>query len=337
MHDDQGPVEKEGRDSGPLKLLTWPFGRWFKVSFPSPKWRSPNHHWAHSINLDFVDFTDFWMSWRIRLILISFCFRRFANQWNLRNTAPELDFSQISLISSCAREPESWTWRLKAAVVIQHAPGCCLFLTTTCFDLLWVWPRRCRSDVKEKKPRSRAPAHVWTAGADEANNIFPPVEWRVRWAGLFRQGQGEEVCKGEGDGLEEVAAPFRDEGTTSENDTMHLGWVVESWRAWWNPWGRPPRPWRSICARTGLHVLPILSIVNMVFLFVFVSFHFSRVNNTRLHVMCRSLAMFSAGCKSTPCLVTMAEEKNHEVSFEQFHQIYEIQEILILRNQWSQD
>ena len=28
MHDDQGPVEKEGRDGGPLKLLTWPFGRW---------------------------------------------------------------------------------------------------------------------------------------------------------------------------------------------------------------------------------------------------------------------------------------------------------------------
>ena len=28
MHDDQGPVEKEGGDGGPLKLLTWPFGRW---------------------------------------------------------------------------------------------------------------------------------------------------------------------------------------------------------------------------------------------------------------------------------------------------------------------
>ena len=28
MHDDQGPVEKEGRHGGPLKLLTWPFGRW---------------------------------------------------------------------------------------------------------------------------------------------------------------------------------------------------------------------------------------------------------------------------------------------------------------------
>ena len=28
MHDDQGPVEKEGCDGGSLKLLTWPFGRW---------------------------------------------------------------------------------------------------------------------------------------------------------------------------------------------------------------------------------------------------------------------------------------------------------------------
>ena len=28
MHDDQGPVEKEGRDGGSLKLLAWPFGRW---------------------------------------------------------------------------------------------------------------------------------------------------------------------------------------------------------------------------------------------------------------------------------------------------------------------
>ena len=28
MHDDQGPAEKEGRDGGHLKLLTWPFGRW---------------------------------------------------------------------------------------------------------------------------------------------------------------------------------------------------------------------------------------------------------------------------------------------------------------------
>ena len=28
VHDDQRPVEKEGRDGGPLKLLTWPFGCW---------------------------------------------------------------------------------------------------------------------------------------------------------------------------------------------------------------------------------------------------------------------------------------------------------------------
>ena len=27
-HDGQGPVEKEGRDGGSLKLLTWPFERW---------------------------------------------------------------------------------------------------------------------------------------------------------------------------------------------------------------------------------------------------------------------------------------------------------------------
>ena len=38
MHDDQGPVEKEGRDGSPLKLLTWPFGRWTIrfFGFPSP-------------------------------------------------------------------------------------------------------------------------------------------------------------------------------------------------------------------------------------------------------------------------------------------------------------
>ena len=37
MHDDQGPVEKEGGDGGPLKLLTWPFGRWtIDSSLPQP-------------------------------------------------------------------------------------------------------------------------------------------------------------------------------------------------------------------------------------------------------------------------------------------------------------
>ena len=35
MHDDQGPVEKEGRHGGPLKLLTWPFGRW-TIDFSLP-------------------------------------------------------------------------------------------------------------------------------------------------------------------------------------------------------------------------------------------------------------------------------------------------------------
>ena len=69
----------------------------------------------------------------------------------------------------------------------------------------------------------------------------------------------------------------------------------------------------------------------MVFWFVFVSFHFSRVDNARLHMSIP--CDVSAGCKSTPCLVIMEEEKNHEVLFEYFRQIYEIQEILILRNQ----
>ena len=40
----------------------------------------------------------------------------------------------------------------------------------------------------------------------------------------------------------------------------------------------------SICAGSGLHVLPIFSIVFTVFLFIFVSFHFSCVDNARLHV-----------------------------------------------------
>ena len=36
------------------------------------------------------------------------------------------------------------------------------------------------SDVKEKKLRSRAPAHVWTAGADEAKTHFLRL-----WKGEF--------------------------------------------------------------------------------------------------------------------------------------------------------
>ena len=178
------PVTKWGRSS--FSCTPYNFFQ-FNISFPL--------HWAHSINLDFVDFTDFWMSWLIRLILISFCFRRFANQWNLRNPAPELDFSQISLIS-CARE--TWKLNLKA----ESSSGSNVLRIVVCYwprlalTLLWVWPRRCRTWRKRNVPRSRAPAHVWTAGADEANKVFTPVERRGRWAGLFHQGQGEEVCKG---------------------------------------------------------------------------------------------------------------------------------------------
>ena len=37
MHDDQGPVEKEGRDGGSLKLLTWPLDVEGSIlRFPSP-------------------------------------------------------------------------------------------------------------------------------------------------------------------------------------------------------------------------------------------------------------------------------------------------------------
>ena len=53
----------------------------------------------------------------------------------------------------------------------------------------------------------------------------------------------------------------------------------------------------STCAGSGLHVLLILSIVFTVFLFVFVSFHLISIASTMLGCMCRSLAMFSAGCR----------------------------------------
>ena len=44
----------------------------------------------------------------------------------------------------------------------------------------------------------------------------------------FSPGSRRISLQGEGDGPEEVAVPSLDQGTTSENDTMHLGWVVES-------------------------------------------------------------------------------------------------------------
>ena len=56
------------------------------------------------------------------------------------------------------------------------------------------------SDVKEKKPRSRAPAHVWTAGApaDEANNFFTPVEIKDECdeQGFFARVKAKKFARG---------------------------------------------------------------------------------------------------------------------------------------------
>ena len=70
----------------------------------------------------------------------------------------------------------------------------------------------------------------------------------------------------------------------------------------------------SICAGTGLHVLPVIP--SIVIYGVFFFFRLCLIPFLLCRRLCRSLAMFSAGSKLTPCLVTMAEEKRHEVLFE---------------------
>ena len=88
-------------------------------------------------------------------------------------SSPELDFSQISLISSVVRGNLKAV-PVKAAFSSSGDPTCSALLFVLDYDILWLALSLtpAMSDVKEKKPRSRAPAHVWTAGVDEANNFF---------------------------------------------------------------------------------------------------------------------------------------------------------------------
>ena len=147
--------------------------------------------------------------------------------------APELDFSQISLIS-CVREPESWTWRLKSRSTVWWWSDVLRIVVCS-------WPRiaialsltPAMSNVKEKKPR--APAYVSTADAEEAKkNFLRLLKGEGDHPGFFsRVNCGEEVCEGEGDGPEDVsAACCKTKGCLKTT----LGWVV-SWWARQNPLG----------------------------------------------------------------------------------------------------
>ena len=266
--------------------------------------------WAHSINLDFVDFADFWMSWRIRLILISFCFRRFANQWNLRNPAPELDFSQISLISKLTTGArETWKLNLKAESS-SGDPTYSALLFVLYHDLFWLalslTPEM--SDVKEKKPRSRAPAHVWTAGAHEANKLLrllkgegdePGFLTRVK-AKKFARGKAmarrrfQRRCETKGRRLKTTpctwSGSFHDElcdpreGGLDQAVNLCGKWVT-----------CPSHPFNCIYGDfVRLRLVPFLS-------------------RWQCSAACvdplRCFRPVAGTCKSTPCSVTMAEEK----------------------------
>ena len=181
---------------------------------------------------------------------------------------------------------------LKAAVVIQRTPHCCLFLTTTCFDQLMfglqartkqtIFLRLLKGEGDEPGFFARVKAKKFARGKAMARRrLQRRCETKGRrlkttpctWSGLFHDELGEIL---------------REEASIRT----------------------------SICAGTGLHVLPILRISCNLRCFCSSSSRSISLASTMLGCICRSLAMCSAGCKSTPCLVTMAEEKKHEVLFE---------------------
>ena len=205
--------------------------------------------------------------------------------------------------------------------VIQRAPHCCLFLSTPCFDLLWVWPRQCRTWRKRNRDRG-LPAHVWTAGApaDEANNFFYAC-WKAPRSAMgkaFSPGSRRRSLQGgrrwPGWGCSAVAR--RRDDVWKRHHAPGMGRWVMHMTSLVKSLGRRPRQGRRSVWELGLDVLPILSIVIYGALVRLRLVPFLSHRQCSPGCMCRSLvAMFSAGCKSTPCSVTMAE-KNHEVSFE---------------------
>ena len=123
------------------------------------------------------------------------------------------------------------------------------------------------SDVKEKKPRSRAPAHVWTAGTptardgrDEANNFFLRLlKGECDEQGFFARVKAKKFARGKAMARRRLQRRCETKGRclkttpcTWDGSLSHdeLGEILG---------GGSTRP--SICAGTGLHVLPILSIV----------------------------------------------------------------------------
>ena len=271
-------------------------------------------YWVHSINLDFVDFTDFWMSWRIRLILISFCFRRFANQWNLRNPAPELDFSQISLISTVRGKPESWTWRLKAAVVIQRTPHCCLFLTTTCFDLLWVWPRRCRTWSKRNRDRELQLMFGLQARTKQTN-FLRLLKGEGDEQGFFTRVKAKKFSRGK-------AMARRRLQRHCETKGRRLKTTPCTWSGSFHDELCDPREGGldqavNLCGKwVTCPSHPFNCIYGVFVRLRLVPFLTRRQCSAACVDPLRCFRPVPGTCKSTPCLVTMAEEKRHEVSFE---------------------
>ena len=210
------------------------------------------------------------------------------------------DFFDFLCAGNLKAEPEGWKQQW-----FQRTPHCCLLLTTTCFDFaLSLTPAV--SDVKEKKRTEiEGSSSCLDCRRGRSKQSFYTC-WKARaMSRAFSPGSRRRSLQGEGDGTEEVAAPLRDEGTTSENNTMHLEWVI-SWRARWNPPGGldhavdlcdnwvtcPSHPLNSNLRCLSSSLSRSISLAS-----------------TMLGCIFRSLAMFSDGCKSTPCSVTMAEQK----------------------------
>ena len=138
------------------------------------------------------------------------------------------------------------------------------------------------SDLKEKKPRSRAPAHGWTAGADEVNKFFTPVERRGWWAGLFTRVKAKKFVRGKA--MAQRRLQLRCETKGRRLKTTPCTWSGSFHDEQGEILGEEASTRPSICVELGYMSFPSSELQFTVFMLVFVSFHFSRVDNARLHL-----------------------------------------------------
>ena len=195
---------------------------------------------THSINLDFI--------------LLSQICKPMKSSKSSPRARFQPDFFDFLCAENLKAELEGWKQQW-----FQRTPHCCLLLTTTCFDFpLSLTPAV--SDVREKKRTEiEGSSSSLDCRGGRSKQFFSPVERRGRWAGLFQQGQGEEVCKGKAMARRRLQRRCETKGrrlkttpcTWSGSFHDELGEIIleeGSTRL-------------SICVATGLHVLPILSIV----------------------------------------------------------------------------